>query len=141
MRMNLRNIYRRCIPALLIVLILYNMWIPVYAGDTSIRTVVPSLKAVNLKIAGDGKVQVEDQTYSASKSIQVRCYEQVVFSVIPGKNAKVKSILYNDKDITASLENNQIRLKGNAIKDRDTFSVVFSSTDEEDVKPTVEPTV
>lgn len=91
---------------IMLLAVLLFMLIPLsaFAAETTLSTTIPLKFTVKIEIYGKGSVIVEGVEYSQNAEIVVKRNERISYSILPGAGYDVRSVFYNDVDVTEQLK-------------------------------------
>lgn len=92
--------------ALLLTLIPFSA----FAAKTTLTTTVPSEFSVKIEIEGKGSVIVDGVEYSENAEIAVQRNEEISYKILSAEGYEIKSVYYNDTDVTESLKDGIITI-------------------------------
>ena len=95
---------------LLAVLLLSLIPLSAFAAETTLTTTVPSEFSVKIEIEGKGSVIVDGVEYSENAEIVVKRNEEISYKILSEEGYEIKSVLYNDADVTESLKDGVITI-------------------------------
>lgn len=108
---------------LLVLVLMANLAIPVFAQTTTLTTTVPDAYPLRLEIQGEGKVTVNGVIYDKSTDISVPRNTAIAITLYPKEGYHINSILYNAEKITAD-NNGSVTLPNSS--EESSFKVEFS---------------
>lgn len=86
---------------LLVLVLMVNLAIPVFAQTTTLTTTVPDAYPLHLEIQGEGKVAVNGVIYDKSTDISAPRNTAIAITLYPKEGHHINSIIYNGERITA----------------------------------------
>lgn len=86
---------------MLVLVLMVNLAIPVFAQTTTLTTTVPDAYPLHLEIQGEGNVAVNGVIYDKSTDISVPRNTAIAITLYPKEGYHVNSIIYNGEKIAA----------------------------------------
>lgn len=125
--MKKQNKFKRTV-MLLAVFLLTQIPFSAFAAETTLTTTVPSEFSVKIEIEGKGSVISDGVEYSENAEITVKRNEDVSYKIVPAEGYEIKSVFYNNADVTESLKDGVITIfaEGNGVL-KITFSAIPQS--------------
>ena len=108
---------------LLVLVLMLNLAIPVFAQTTTLTTTVPDAYPLHLEIQGDGQVAVNGVIYDRSTDISAPRNTAIEITLYPKEGHHINSIIYNGKKITTD-SSDSVTLQN--ITEESTLKVEFS---------------
>jgi len=108
---------------LLVLVLMANLAIPVFAQTTTLTTTVPDAYPLHLEIQGEGKVAVNGVIYDKSTDISAPRNTTIAITLYPNEGHHINSIIYNGEKIAAD-SNNSVTLPN--ITEESSLKVEFS---------------
>ena len=90
----------------------------------TLHTTVPGQAKLSVEIQGEGTVQVEDESFSDSRSVTLVLQDSWQAAFSPKRGYRLKQVLWNGQDVTAEVRGGKLRLSPEA--EENTLLVVFS---------------
>lgn len=90
---------------MLVLVLMLNLVIPVFAQTTTLTTTVPDSYLLHLEIQGEGKVAVNDVIYEKSADILVPRNTVITLTLYPKEGYHINGIVYNGDRISADSNN------------------------------------
>lgn len=90
---------------MLVLVLVINLGIPVFAQTTTLTTTVPNSFPLHLEINGEGQVLLNGVYYDTSVDISVPRYSEIVITLLPKEGYHISHIFYNGSkvDMTDSM--------------------------------------
>lgn len=95
-----------------------------FASETILSTTVPSYFTLQIEINGHGNVEVLGQEFTESGNMRIERNKSVELIFRPDENYNVEKVRFNDKDITATLQDNRLII--DELEKDSVLSVVFA---------------
>lgn len=108
---------------LLVLILMVNLAIPVFAQTTTLTTTVPDAYPLHLEIQGEGKAAVNGVIYDKSTDISAPRNTAIAVTLYPKEGHHINSIIYSGEKITAD-SNNSVTLPN--ITEESSLKVEFS---------------
>ena len=77
----------------------------VWAQETTLTTQIPASHTLHIEITGNGSVTVDTEAFSQTADVPVKRGSAPQITVAAGEKAKIKSVFFNDQDITENFHN------------------------------------
>lgn len=94
---------------MLVLVLMANLAIPVFAQATTLTTTVPDAYPLHLKIQGKGQIAINGVMYDKSTDISAPRNTAIVITLYPKEGHHISSIMYNEKKIAVD-SNNSVTL-------------------------------
>ena len=118
-----KNVKKILLSLALIILCLSSSTIS-FASETVLSTTVPSYFTLQIEINGHGNVEVLGQEFTESGNMRIERNKSVELIFRPDENYNVEKVRFNDKDITATLQDNRLTI--DELEKDSVLSVVFA---------------
>ncbi len=108
---------------LLVLVLMANLAIPVFAQTTTLTTTVPDAYPLHLEMQGEGKVAINGVIYDKSSDISTPRNTTIAITLYPKEGHHINSIIYNGEKIAVD-SNNSVTLSN--ITEESSLKVEFS---------------
>ena len=118
-----KKLKRHCI-LIVVLLSLLSASAVSFASETILSTTVPSYFTLQIEINGHGNIEVLGQEFTESGNMRIERNKSVELIFRPDENYNVEKVRFNDKDITATLQDNRLTI--DELEKDSVLSVVFA---------------
>lgn len=86
---------------LFIVLLPFTVW----AQETVLTTIVPSIHTLHIEVAGEGTILIDGVAYTGTADVQMQRHHTPEISIQAADGFQIKSVFWGNEDVTTAFQN------------------------------------